>query len=125
MVAKAIGLALAFIAPAYAADNTEAQIQWTLPAKYLDGTKVPVKDFASVTILWNINGGAVSGKNVVSALPPVMLIPTPCGVYTFVGQYTTKPTAHVPNSTQTSASVTWDSGVKCKVPVAPGAFVIT
>jgi hypothetical protein len=119
-------IALAVLACACSrAAEPAAVINWTLPDKYPDGVPMPASDFERVTISWQIEGTGVLGTISVSALPPTLTIPTPCGKYIFVGRYTTTASAHVPSGTQQAPAVTFDTGKACPFPVPPGAFVVT
>jgi len=102
----------------------DAEVRWSLPTAYLDGSPMPITDIESVTILWWIEGTAATGTGTVPPQQLKMTIATPCGVYHFVGIYKTTPTAKVPSATQLAPEVAWNSGKVCIFPLSPGNMVL-
>lgn len=125
LLAFIVGLLLTVSTFAQTVVNPKAAvIAWPIPPKYADGTLMPVTDVAFVTITWAIVGTDVSGTINTPITPPTLTIPTPCGQYVIKGSFTTTAKAHVPSTTSNIAVATYDSGIKCPIPVPPGAFVV-
>lgn len=109
-------LALSSIGVAVGAGTT-ANLAWTAPTAYLDGTTLPAADIAFYTVSYTFAGQAQT--KVVNAPSVTTTVPVPCGGTTFSVSITTKSTAVYPNATSGSSNqVPYASGVSC-VPNAP------
>lgn len=101
------------------AAGTTANLSWTAPTSYSDGTALPASDIASYTLAWTATSpfakaGTVSAAS--SALTATVSTLT-CGTYNFTITVTTTATAYSPNSSATSAPVLYNTGVTCSAPV--------
>lgn len=125
---RAILLSLAALLACSAsfAVGTTANVAWTAPTTYSDGTALPVTDIASYTISWapvspyakpgTVTAASTAGTATVTNLS--------CGSYNFTVTVTTTATAYSPNASATSPVVVYNTGIACVAP-KPSSFTIT
>jgi hypothetical protein len=107
--------------------GTTANVSWTAPTAYVDGTALAASDIASYTVSWAPATGQAgpSGSLKVSpaagstAVPTLATVPVACGDVTFTVTVTTTASAHYPNMTSAPSSpVPYATGAQC-VPNPP------
>lgn len=111
---------------AMGAGGATANVSWTAPTTYTDGTTLPANDIASYTVSWvsTAPGAAVQSKTVPGGTLATS-VNVPCGSANFSVTVTTTATAAVPNATSgPDGPVTFASGVSC-APNPPGALAVS
>lgn len=114
---------LAITAPAFAAGTT-ANLTWTAPTQYTDGSPIAAGDLDHYTITWAPASGqsGPSGSITVAGNLSGSQVPVPCGGVSFTLTVTTGATAKYPNATSGPAGpVPYVTGVTCG-PNPPGAL---
>lgn len=118
VIYTALLILLGAVAPLVYAAGTTANLSWTLPVTYNDGTTaLPATDIASITVCWTppSSGGPQAGCVTKAGALTTTTIPVACGGESFTVAVTTTATAAYPNaSSDPSASVPYATGVKCK-----------
>jgi len=96
--------------------GTTANVSWTMPVAYFDGTALPASDIAFTTLTWSPQAGAgPSGSLKVTAPATTAVVPVPCGSVNFVASVTTTSGAVYPGSTSDNTGpVPYATGVSCK-----------
>jgi hypothetical protein len=90
---------------AFAAGPT-ANVSWSAPVTYVDGSAMPATDIAFYTVKWGSNSKQVT---TLSTTADVI-----CGSASFTVSITTKTTAKYPNATSSDAGpVSYATGVTC------------
>lgn len=106
------------------AAGTTANLSWTAPTAYTDGTTLPASDLDHYTITWAPAAGQAgpAGSLTVAGNLTAATVPVPCGATSFSLTVTTGAAAHYANATSSPAGpVPYVTGVTCS-PNAPGAF---
>jgi len=90
-----------------------ANLSWTAPSQYTDGTNLSLSDIAFYTVQWTTAGGATQTK-VVNAPTVTATVAALCGTANFTVTVTTSATAVYPNATSApSGPVPFVSSVTC------------
>jgi hypothetical protein len=98
------------------AAGTTANVAWTAPTAYTDGTAVGATDIASYTVTWTGSGASTSGSVKVIAPATTAAVTVPCGSATFTVTVTTSATAYIPNVTSSpTTGVPYATGVTCTI----------
>lgn len=101
-----------------------ANLAWTPPTSYSDGTTLPSGDIAFYTVVWNGPAGTAQQKTV-TAPATGTTVPNLCGTVTLSVSVTTSATAAYPNSVSpASNTATFTSSVAC-APKAPTNFTVS
>jgi hypothetical protein len=121
-----LALAALLAASSALAVGTTANVAWTAPTTYSDGTALPATDIASYTITWSpvspyAKAGTVTAASTAGSATVTNLS---CGSYNFTVTVTTSATAYSPNSSATSPVVVYNTGIACVAP-KPSSFTIT
>lgn len=109
------------------AAGTTANLSWTLPVAYIDGSTLPASAIASTTVEWRRTAsGAVVGS--VTVVTPAITATVPnlvCGGFVFDAFVTLTATAAVDpgGSSAPSAQANYATGVTCS-PNPPGALTV-
>lgn len=106
------------------AAGTTANLTWSAPTAYVDGTPLPAGDIDHYTATWSPAAGQTgpSGSETIPGTAVAATAPVPCGATTFVITVTTTATAHYPNATSgPSSQAPYVSGVQCS-PNPPGGL---
>jgi hypothetical protein len=106
------------------AAGTTANLAWTAPTAYTDGSAIANGDLATYVISWAPATGQIgpSGSASVAATSTSTTIPVACGSVTFTVAVTTSATAKYPNATSgVSNAVPYATGVTC-APNPPSAL---
>lgn len=119
------GVAALSLAVVYAAGSS-AQVSWTAPTAYNEGSALPAGDIASYTVTWvgisGPQGPGPSGSLVVKAPATSAVLPVACGSVNVSVSVTTSASAKYPNAMSDPAGpVAYASGLVCK-PNPPGAL---
>ncbi len=94
-----------------------ANLSWTAPTAYLDGTAMPASDIASYTVTYVYGGKTVTANFPAGTLSTTVSVP--CGSTSFEVDVTTTATAVYPNAVSGQSNVVpYASGVAC-APMAP------
>jgi hypothetical protein len=124
LILLTLGLLLA--ASAAIAVGTTANVAWTAPTTYSDGTALPLTDIASYTITWSPNSPYAKPGTITAASSAGTATVTglTCGTYNFTVTVTTTATAYSPNASATSSPVIYNTGITCVAP-KPSTFTVT
>lgn len=120
LVALAVGIGVALAA------GTTANVSWSAPTQYTDGSTLAPSDIDHFTISWAPAAGqpGVSGSQQVPATATTATVPVPCGSTGFTVTVTTTATAKYPNATSAPNSpVPYASGVTCGPKAVTGVTV--
>ena len=110
---------LAVVAPAFAAGTT-ANLSWTQPTAYNDGTPMPASDIASYTVTYTYGGKVVTANFPAGTLSTTVSVP--CGGTSFEVDVSTTASAVYPSTNSAQSNlVPYASGVTC----APNAPVLS
>jgi hypothetical protein len=115
---------LALIAPIAAASGNTANLKWTAPTSYVDGTSLAAADLDHYTITWAPASGQAgpSGSITVAGSLTATTVPVACGQVTFSITVTTTASALYPNATSgPSSPAPYVTGITC-VPKAPAGL---
>jgi hypothetical protein len=97
--------------------GTTANLTWTLPTKYTNGTTLPATDLAYTTISWTPQAGnspGLTGSVKVTAPATTTVVSVPCSSVNFFASVTTTSGATYPNATSTNAGpVPYATGIVC------------
>lgn len=119
----AIGIVVAFMltvafAPSALAAGTTANLSWTLPSTWSDGSTLSVSDLKETLIEWRRTAaGPVVGSVRVTAPASSVSVPgLACGDFVFTASAVAKSTALYPNSQSASSSppAAYATGVECR-----------
>lgn len=105
-----LGLTLCTVARAA---GTTANLTWTNPATYVDGSPLPATDIAGYTITWS---GPPSGSLTLTAgSVTTATVPIACGSVNFTVVVNTTATALYPSTSSSPSSppAAYATGVKC------------
>lgn len=97
--------------------GTTANLTWTAPTAYTDGTSLPAADLDHYTISWAPAAGqsGPTGSTTVAGNLTAATVPVPCGQVSFTLTVTTGASAHYPNATSGPAGpVPYVTGVTCQ-----------
>ena len=114
-------------APVVFASGATANVSWTAPTQYTDGTTLPASDIGHYTITWSQNAGETgpSGSLTVAGSATTATVPVACGNTSFTLTVTTDSAAHYPNATSGPAGpVPYVSGITC-APNPPAALKVS
>ena len=108
------------------AAGTSANLSWSPPLAYQDGTALKATDIAGYTIEWRASAtGPVLGTQPAAASATSATVPVPCGSLVFDVTVTTTASAVYPNATSgPSVAVPYASGVAC-TPNPPSGLKIS
>lgn len=110
-------LALSFVTLTFAAGTT-ANLSWTAPTAYTDGSALPVADIAFYTITWDTQSVKVTAPAIST------VVNVPCGSTAFSATVTTTASAKYPNATSSQAGpVPYATGIAC-VPNPPQGLAV-
>lgn len=107
------------------AAGTTANVSWTAPTVYTDGTALPATDIANYTINWSAASPyAASGSVTAASGLTIVVSSLTCGSYSFTVTVKTTATAYSPNAQSTTAPFVYNTGIVCTAP-KPGTFTVT
>lgn len=115
----------AITAPAHAAGTT-ANLTWTPPTQYTDGSPIAAGELDHYTITWAPASGqsGPTGSITVAGNLSSSQVPVPCGGVSFTLTVTTSATAKYPNATSGPAGpVPYVTGVTCGPKAVTGLAV--
>lgn len=114
-----IALLVALAVPPMAeAAGTTANLSWSAPTQYVDGTALPASDIAFYTVQFNGQSQKVTAPATTAS------VNVACGSASFTVTVTTTATAKYPNATSDpSGAVPYASGVVCRPKVVTGVTV--
>lgn len=124
LAALALGL-LSCLCVTYGAGTT-ANLTWSAPTTYTDGSAIASGDIASYTISWAPASGqsGPTGTQSATASAVAATVPVACGSVTFTISVTTSSTAKYPNVTSgPSNAVPYATGVTCTINPPSGLAV--
>lgn len=119
LLALVSGLGLALCAEIAFGQQAQAVVMWSVPARYTDGTPIPLADFGPVVVSWTQEGATSTGTASVDMMQGRVVVSAPCGVFWYSATYMTTATAKFPNQVAVAPPVRFDTGRKCAVPNAP------
>lgn len=106
--------------------GTTANVSWTAPTQYTDGSAIKSGDLDHYTISWAPASGqsGPTGSTTVAGTATSATVPVACGSVSFTVTVTTSSTAVYANATSGPAGpVPYATGVAC-APVPPGGLAV-
>jgi hypothetical protein len=107
--------------------GTTANVSWTPPTQYMDGSALPATDIDHYTIAWAPvagQSGPSGSQTVLASASQPAVVPVACGQVTFTITATTGAAAKYPNATSgASNAVPYVTGVTC-APNPPSGLAV-